>query len=178
MTRSRVLVLLMTVLVAASLAPWADAQSKYNACSLLAAAELGTALKANAVNSRDSDMIIPEGPYKGETMSGCTWAAGSAYVILYIIRAPRTTEERATGLADLRRAEDTLRKQGWVIEPANIPGAECHSYKPPAGQSNLPSGGAACIMVSKGLAFSLGVTGSVTPQQVKALADKVAARLP
>ena len=39
---------------------------------------------------------------------------------------------------------------------------------------------ASCIMQSKGLAFWLGVGGatSLTPQQVKALADKIAARLP
>jgi hypothetical protein len=178
MRRSHVVVMLMTVLAAASLSPRADAESKYKACSLLTAAELGTALNAHVVNSQDSDVIIPNGPYKGETMSGCNWAVGSAYVTLNVIRGPRTPEERAGGLAGLRRVEEVLKNKGWTIEAANIPGADCNSYKPPAGQSNLPPGGAACVMVSKGLAFWLGVNGPVTAQQVKALADKVAARLP
>ncbi len=112
-------------------------------------------------------------------MSTCDWAVGSASVTLNVIRGPRNAQEQAAGLASFRATEEKLKQKGWTVEPGNIPGAECVSLKPPASESTaLPS--SSCIMVSKGLAFWLGVNSkeSVTVQQVKALADKVAARLP
>lgn len=174
MKRIPLLALVLTLLLAWSTPLPVDAASKYRPCSLLTTAELEGALRVKLSSSNEGDIIIPEGPFKGETMSTCTWVMGSTNVTLAVTRGPRTPEQRAAGLTMLRQAEETLRKQGWTVESANISGAACSTYKPPAGAS-----GAACSMESKGFGFSLYIYGSsVTPQQVKALADKAAARLP
>jgi hypothetical protein len=177
MKRIWVMALLTTVALTAAIALSAGAATKYNPCSLLTTAQLEAVLRAKVGVTAEKDTTIPEGTFKGDIMSTCDWAVGSTYVTLNVIRGPRTPQEQAAGLAGLRAAEEKLKKQGWTVEPANIPGAECVSVKPPASESSaLP--GASCVMVSKGLAFWLGVNGSVTVQQVKSLADMVAARLP
>jgi hypothetical protein len=155
------------------------AESKYNACGLLTAAELKAALSASVDRSSDRDVVIPSGPYKGETMSTCSWALGAVFVGLNVIRVPQTAEQRAAGLSGLRTIDAGLAKKGWTVEPAKLPGAECNAYKPPATEEGARPF-ASCVMQSKGLGFWLGVGGatSLSPQQVKALADKVAARLP
>ena len=79
--------------------PGAQAASKYNACGLLTAAELQAAVHAGVDKSDDKDVIVQGGPYKGETMSSCTWALGASYVSLNVIRAPQTAEQKAAGLS-------------------------------------------------------------------------------
>ncbi len=178
MTRRQVVLLIALMLVAASLAFPVDAATKYKPCSLLTAAELETALHGKVDRFADRDVTIPEGPFKGEVMSTCDWWSGSAGLTLNVIRGPKNAEEQAAGLANLRAKQEEGRKKGWTIEPGNIPGAECFSMKPPASEPTaLPSSW--CFMVSKGLAFSLGVLSkeSSSVEQVKTLADKVAARL-
>lgn len=153
------------------------AASTYKACSLLTAAELEGALRQKLTRSDDSDIAVTEGPYKGETVSICSWVLGSAYVTLAITRRPRTPQQRAAGLAILREAEETLKKQGWTIEDVTIGSAVCSTYRPPA-TVKTPHG-AGCAMEAKSFAFSLGVFGAdATPQQAKSLADRAAERLP
>jgi hypothetical protein len=177
MKRCHAVGLVTTVLLAAAVSLRADATTKYKPCSLLTVAELETALRAKVGGTNERDTTIPEGTFKGDIMSTCDWVVGSTYVTLSVIRGPRSPQEQAAGLAGLRATEENLKKKGWTIEPANIAGADCISMKPPASESTaLP--GASCVMVSRGLAFWLGVNGVVTVQQVKALADKVGARLP
>jgi hypothetical protein len=159
--------------------PGAGAGSKYNACGLLTAADLKTVANMNPDKTQESDIVIPSGPYKGETMSSCTWVMSSTYATVNVIRGPQTPEQRAAGLSGLRRIEAGLAQKGWTVEPAKTPGADCSAYKPPASEGNARPF-ASCVMQSKGLGFWLGVGGatSLTPQQVKALADKIAERLP
>ncbi len=179
MKRTHVVVLFTTVLIATTAPLPADAATKYQPCSLLTTADLEKALRGKVGRFADRDMTIPEGPFKGDIMSTCDWVVGSSYVTLNIIRGPKNPQEQAAGLASFRATEERLKGKGWTVEPGNIPGADCVSLKPPATEPTaLPS--ASCVMVSKGLAFWLGVNGkgSVTVQEVKALADKVAARLP
>ena len=175
MKRSRIVLLVAIILLAASPRFAVDAATKYKPCSLLTAPELETALHGKVDRSAERDTTIPDGPFKGDVMSTCDWVVGSNTVTLNVIRGPKNQQEQAAGLASLRATEETLKQKGWTVEPANIPGADCTSFKPPASESVAP--GAQCFMVSKGLAFGLGVNGSVTVQLVKALADKVAARL-
>jgi len=48
-----------------------------DACLLLVtAAEISDAVGMPAGPSQESDMVIPEGPSKGETMSMCMWPIG------------------------------------------------------------------------------------------------------
>lgn len=180
MTRSQMVSVVAMILLAAFLSFPVDAATKYNPCSLLTAAELETALHGKADRSGERDTTIADGPFKGEIMSTCDWllGSGSASATLTVIRGPKNPQEQAAGVASLRAAEAKLKQKGWTVEPANISGADCVSLKPPASEPTaLP--GSSCAMVSKGLAFWLGVNGKEPPtvQQVKALADKVAARL-
>lgn len=162
----------------------AHAASKYKACSLLTAAELEAVVRIKVAAPESVDVPVTEGPFKGETVSICSWGMGSTagaagYIMLSVMRAPKNAHERAAGLAMLREADEQLKKQGWTIKSVTIGGVECATYQPPAG-GNLPAG-AGCAVEAKGVAFSLsivGATAAVTPQQVKALADRAVARLP
>jgi hypothetical protein len=179
MKRTHIVVLFTTVLIATAMHLPADAATKYQPCSLLTAADLEAALRAKVDRFADRDLTIPEGPFKGDVMSTCDWVVGSTYVTLNVIRGPKNAQEQAAGLASYRAKAEALKRKGWTVEPGNIPGAECASMKPPVTEPTaIP--GASCLMVSKGLALWLGVNSkdSVTVQQVKALADRVAARLP
>ncbi len=175
----QLLALALAILVSGVVPLPADAASKYKACSLLTASEVEATLQAKVTNTDERDITISEGTYKGDIMSTCTWVVGSAYVSLNVIRGPRTPEERATGLAIFRKAEEDLKNKGWKVEGVNIAGVACSNLKPPASEATARPI-AACAMESKGLAFSVTVIGSASPtaQQAKALADKVVARLP
>jgi hypothetical protein len=176
---ARITGLLAAVMLAAVVQLPADADSKYKPCSLLTSAEVEAVLGTKVAGAQEHDITVTEGPYKGEIMSGCTWDTGSRVgASLSVIRGPRTQEERDAGSANLRKLLDGLKQKGWRIESATIPGALCSRAVPPAGDADAPTF-ASCFMESKGLAFGLyAFSPSVTPQQVKALGDKIAARLP
>ncbi len=158
-----------------------DAASKYKACSLLTAPEIEAAVQAKVTGTTENDLIILEGSFKGETMSQCTWAAGTgaAFVMVNILRGPRTPQERAEGLALFRSTEEKLKKQGWTAQEVSIAGVTCSTLKPPATVANAYAA-AACGLESKGLAFAVSIASPSNPtaEQAKALADKVATRLP
>lgn len=178
MKRMSIFLLALSLLIGSAWLP-VHAASKYKACSLLTTAELEAVVRVKVATPDDSDLPITEGPYKGETMSICSWGMFSGYVNLTDMRAPKNAQERAAGMAILRDADEQLKKQGWTIKNVTIGRVECATYQPPAG-ANLPAG-AGCAVEAKGLAFSLSIVGptvAVTPQQVKALADKAVARLP
>ena len=178
MTRRQLVLLIAMVLLAASFPFRVDAETKYKPCSLLTAAELETALRGRVDSSAERDLTIPDGPFKGEIMSTCDWIVGSNTVTLNVIRGPRNQQEQAAGLATFHASEATLKQKGWTVEPGNIPGADCVSLKPPASEPTAVPG-SSWVMVAKGLALWIGVNGKDSPtvRQVKALADRVAARL-
>ena len=178
MRRVRAMTILATAFLACVLSHGAEAASKYNACGLLSAADLKAVASLNVDKTQESDIVIPSGPYKDETMSSCTWVMGATYATVNVIRGPKTPEQRAGGLSGFRRLEAGLVQKGWTVEPGKIPGADCSAYKPPVSETNARPL-VSCVMQSKGFGFWLGVGGatSLTPQQVKALADRIAARL-
>ena len=169
-------VFLMAVIVGTLLSSAAVADTKYKACSRLTGAELGAALKPPVSKVQDTDTVVVSGPYKGATVSSCTWRSGLNLVILRIWPAPTTPQQRDVGMKALQQDQD-LRQMGYTVVPANLPGAECYTLKPPASLSVLKPH-AACTVVTKGVAFWLSVTAPLSVGQVKALADNVAARLP
>jgi hypothetical protein len=155
------------------------AAGKYNACSLLTAADLEAALQAKVTRTVEhQDVTIDTGTYKGEAMSGCTWVMGSMSASIGVIRAPRTPQEREEGLAKLRGALDALKQKGWTIQSTSVQGASCARAVPPANENARPL--VSCFAEGKGLGFSVNVIGSasVTVEQVAGLTGKVAARLP
>jgi len=178
MRRGQLTALLVMMLAALSSPVRVSAEAKYKPCSLLTAAEVETALHGKVDSSFERDMTIPDGPFKGEIMSTCDWVVGSNTVTLNVIRGPRSQQEQAAGLATFHANEATLKQKGWTVEPGNIPGADCVSLKPPASDPSAVSG-SSCVMVAKGLALWIGVNGKDSPtvREVKALADRAAARL-
>jgi hypothetical protein len=179
MTRtSGLLPLIAIVLLTAAQLP-AAADSKYKPCSLLTTAEIEAVLGTKVAEAQEKDIPVTQGAYKGETMSGCTWVTkGQVSASLSVIRGSRTPEEKAAGGASLKRLLDGLKAKGWTVEPASTPGALCSKATPPPGSTNAPTF-ASCFSEAKGLGFAVYVfSSSATPQQVKALADKAATRLP
>lgn len=180
--RILVMALVLVTLSAGGMATWAEAQSKYKACSLLTAPELEMLMRHKVDRFNEADQTVNDGPWKGETMSTCTWFLGRTEAQLSVIRAPRSPEERVIGMARLREAEESLKRQGWTTETVTVAGAECKIATPPA-SSNVPGRLSACLAEAKGLALLL-IVGKpaapvdVTAQQVKALADKAVSRLP
>jgi len=131
-----VVALVAAALLIPAFPPRAGAASKYNACGLLTADDLKVAVNANMDKAEDRDIVIPNGPSKGETMSTCTWVLGATYVTLNVIRAPQTAEQQAAGLSGLRTVEAGLVKKGWTVETGKVPGADCSAYKPPSSEGN------------------------------------------
>ncbi len=155
------------------------AASKYKACSLLTAAEVEAVLKKRISKTDEGDIIIPEGLYKGEVMSGCNWIAGETHAWLTVIRGPRTPQERAESQAILRDTFEALKKQGWSVQEQVIGVVECVTGRPPAGTSGNPSF-VGCGAEKGGLAFSISTMGTGVPisaEQVKSLSDKAASRI-
>ena len=178
MKRGQLIALLVMTLAALCPPVRGSAATKYKPCSLLTAAELETALHGKVDRSAEWDTTIPDGPFKGDVMSTCDWVVGSNTVTLNVIRGPKNQQEQAAGLAAFRANETTLKQKGWTVESGNIPGADCVTLKPPASEPTAVPG-SSCVMVAKGLALWIGVNGKDSPtvREVKALADKVAARL-
>ncbi len=177
-----VALLALVALVAGAIPTPVDASSKYNACALVTASELEALVRQKVDRFSDSDHTIADGLWKGETMSTCTWFLGRTEAQLSVVRAPRTPDERAAGMARLREAEESLKRQGWTTETVTIAGAECRVATPPAFW-NLSGRLSACVAERNGLALLLilgrpGAPVDVTAQQVRALADRAAARLP
>jgi hypothetical protein len=176
MTRVYTVTLLATALLVHGLPRWAEAVSQYNACGLLTAADV-QAVGNMTVRTQESAIVIPSGPYKDQT--SCTWVMGFTYATVNVIPGPKTPEQRAAGLSSLRRIENGPVQKGWAVKSASILGADCSAYKPSTSEGNMRPF-ASCVMQSEGLSFWLGVGGttSLTPQQVKALADRITAHLP
>src|SRR5262249_2329760 len=84
MGRVCAMVLAVTTALALGLPSWAGGPTKYNACGLLTPPELKAAVNANVDKADDRDVVIPSRPYKGETMSTCSWAMGATFANLNI----------------------------------------------------------------------------------------------
>ena len=99
-----------------------EAASKYNACGLLTAAELKAAVNASVDKMDERDVVIPNGPYQGETMSTCTWLPG--HHLRHPERHPRPPDRGAEGKRPgrLPAARGRARPEGWTVEPGKVPG--------------------------------------------------------
>jgi hypothetical protein len=177
MKRTHVMVL-TAALLAPVFGPPAEADSKYKPCSLLTTAEIEAVLGTKVAETKDQDIPVTQGAYKGEIMSGCTWTTkGPVSASLSIIRSPRTPQEQAAGGASIRHVLDGLQAKGWKVESTSMPGAICSRATPPPSSASAPTF-ASCFTEAKGMAFAIyAFSASVTPQQVKSLADKAGSRL-
>ncbi len=161
---------------------WSDlaAQKKMHACSLLTSSEVSDAVGGKVGQSQESDMVIPEGPSKGETMGGCMWAVGDqGMVSVSVIRAPKGAQREA-GLTQLNQVFAQLKTQGWKEERKDFSNARCSIMTPPSSETDAPIS-TGCIAEAKGMGISVGsMSGKkkVAIEKVKALLDKAIGRLP
>ncbi len=155
------------------------AEKPIPACSLLTSAEIGAAIGAPAGQSQENDMVVPEGPAKGETMSMCRWPVGEqGMVSISVIRSPQGVQREA-GLAQLSRMFDTLRAQGWTEERRDFSNTRCAIMTPPSSLKDVPPS-TGCFAEAKGRGMGIGFMGTkkVAIEQVKVLIDKAIGRLP
>jgi len=167
------------ILAFASSATAAD--QKMHACSLLTAAEIGAAVGGKVGDSRESDIVIPEGPAKGETMGSCMWRVGDqGMVSVSVIRAAQGAQREA-GLAKMNQAFETLKAKGWKEEKKVYGNARCAMLTPPTSQAENTPVSTGCMAEAKGMGISVGSMApkkSAAIDQVKALLDKAISRLP
>jgi hypothetical protein len=171
---------LLVAFVLVAFAPGsAMAEKKMHACSLLNAGEVSRVAGAEVGKPHESDIVIPSGPSKGETMGMCAWQVGQATsVSLAVIRAPHGPGREA-GLAKLRKVFDGLKAKGWREEKKDYPGAKCVVMTPPPSEERMPRS-TACFGEAKGMGISVGANATATrfpPEKVKELLDKVIGRL-
>lgn len=156
-------------------------EKKLHACSLLTPSEITSVTGIAVGEAHESDMVIPNGPSKGETMAGCMWGVGQRGMFnLSLIRAAGTPAEREQGLAALRNALTQLKAQGWAVEEKKMGDAWCAVATPPPSKTDAPLM-VSCVGLQKGMALSLSsmiLKTRVQPEKVKMLFDKVVSRLP
>jgi hypothetical protein len=155
------------------------AGKEMHTCALLTSSDVVAAVGGTG-QSQESNIVIPEGPSKGETMGGCMWAADNqGMVSISMIRAPQGALREA-GLAKLREAFQRLKAKGWTEEKKEFSNAKCALMTPPASSKKDIPVMTGCFAEAKGMGLSVGYMGrtSVPVDTVKTLLDKVIGRLP
>lgn len=155
------------------------AGKEMHTCALLSSGEVVAAVGGTG-QSQESNIIIPEGPSKGETLGGCMWAADDqGMVSISMIRAPQGAMREA-GLAKLREAFQRLKDKGWTEEKKEFSNAKCALMTPPASSKKDVPVMTGCFAEAKGMGISVGYMGrtSVPIEKVKTLLDKAIGRLP
>ena len=155
------------------------AGEEMHTCALLTSGEVVAAVGGTG-QSQESNIVIPEGPSKGETLGGCMWAADNqGMVSISMIRAPQGAMREA-GLAKLRDGFQRLKAKGWTEEKKEFSNGKCALMTPPASSKKDIPVMTGCIAEAKGMGISVGYMGktSVPIDNVKTLLDKAIGRLP
>ena len=153
--------------------------TEMHTCALLTSGEVVAAVGGTG-QSQESNIVIPEGPSKGETLGGCMWAADNqGMVSISMIRAPQGAMREA-GLAKLGEAFQRLKAKGWTEEKKEFSNAKCTLMTPPASSKKDIPVMTGCFAEAKGMGISVGYMGrtSVPIEKVKTLLDKAIGRLP
>jgi hypothetical protein len=130
------------------------AEKPMHACSLLTAAEISDAVGTPAGQAQENDMVVPEGPAKGETLHMCQWPIGEQDMVsLSLIRSPQGAPREA-GLAQLSRMFDMLKTQGWTEERKDYSNARCAIMTPPSSLKDVPPS-TGCFAEAKGRGWGL-----------------------
>jgi hypothetical protein len=170
-------VLIIATSVAASAAQ--TAEKKMHACALLTSSEVVAAVGGTG-KFQETDMVIPAGPSKGETMGGCMWAADNeGMVSVSMIRAAQGAQREA-GLAKLNEAFQRLKARGWTEEKKDFTKARCALMTPPSSSEKSLPVMTGCFAEAKGMGISVGYMGRTSEpiEKVKTLLDKAIGRLP
>jgi hypothetical protein len=153
-----------------------------HACSLLTPAEVSDAVGAHAGPFQESDIVVPAGPSKGETLGRCLWLLGDgqSMVSANVLRALQGAQREA-GLAQLRQIFEGLKAQGWAEAHKMLGNTTCATLTPPPSDTDAPTM-VVCLAEAKQMAISVGWMAEqgkkVAPAKIKALLDTAVARLP
>ena len=155
------------------------AGKEMHTCALLTSSEVVAAVGGTG-QSQESNIVIPEGPSKGETLGGCMWAADNqGMVSISMIRAPQGAQREA-GLAKLKEVFQRFKAKGWAEEKKDFSNAKCALMTPPSSSKKDIPVMTGCFAEAKGMGLSVGYMGktSVPIDKVKTLLDKAIERLP
>jgi hypothetical protein len=175
----KVTVVSVGVLMTVGLGAAHGADTKMHACSLLTSAEVAAAVGGTPGPPSENDVVVSDGPSKGETMGLCTWPAGpQASVSVAVVRAPQGAPREA-GLAKIRQMFESLKAQGWSEEKRDFSHGRCVLMTPPPAGKGMPVS-TGCFAEAKGMGVSVGHNGDarVSMDKVKTLLDKAIGRLP
>jgi hypothetical protein len=177
--RHGVTMLGLVVLLGAGAHPAGGADSKMRACSLLTAAEIAATVGGTPEQPQESDLVVPDGPSKGDTMGMCSWRTGEQNTVSVAVIRAATGASRQAGLAKMAQVFDTLKAQGWTEERKDFANGRCVLMTPPAASKGMPVS-TGCFAEAKGMGLSVGHNGAtrVSLDRVRTLLDKAIARLP
>ena len=177
--RHGVTVIGLVVVLGAGGHPAGGADAKMRACSLLTAAEITAAVGGTAGQPQESDLVVPDGPSKGDTMGMCSWRTGEQNTVSVAVIRAATGASRQAGLAKMAQVFDTLKAQGWTEERKEFANGRCVLMTPPAASKGIPVS-TGCFAEAKGMGLSVGHNGGtrVSMDKVRTLLDKAIARLP
>ncbi len=149
------------------------------ACSLLISSEIDAATGAKAGAGTPSEMNVPTGQGKQETMYACWWpiAAQKAQVVVSMSRLP--PGQSAQAIAKQNPGMDALRANHYSEESRDFGGSTCSAMTPPAsakGGINMIT----CTAAAKGMLVSVVFTSptkKLSIDQTKTLLDAAVGRI-
>ena len=154
--------------------------AQQQACTLLTAADIETTTGTKEMGEpHPTDMVIPEGPQKGQKMNGCMWGvAGSGMVAVSLMQMPPGVSREAA-MAKLEEVYGKLRAKKWTQEDKNYPDGRCTTFTPPPTEKSAPilSG---CIIEKHGMVVSSSLmhpTVKLPMDKARALSDKVVSHM-
>jgi hypothetical protein len=154
--------------------------SAQQACTLLTPADIETITGTKAKGGpHPTNMIIPEGPQKGQPLNGCMWGTdGNGMVNVSLMPMPQGVSREAA-LAKLEEVYAQLKAQKWTQEEKDYPDGRCTIVSPPLTQKDAPilSG---CVIEKRGMVMSAGFmspTVKLSMDKTRALTDKVAGHM-
>ena len=153
---------------------WTDVAAQQPACSLLTSGDIEAVTGSTAREPHKSDLVISEGPAKGQTLNGCMWATADQGMVAVSMMRALEGAAREAGLAKLAEVFDALKAQHWTEEKQDFANGSCSVMTPPPSQTNVPmlSG---CLAEARGMALSVAFmspTKKLSISQTRALLDK------
>lgn len=149
------------------------------ACTLLTPGDVEAATGAKLLEAHKTDMVIPSGPQKGQTVNGCMWGIpGNGMIAISMMPFPQGASRQAI-MAKLEEVYGKLKAQHWAEEKKAFADGTCSIMTPPPGKEKLPimSG---CVTEAKGMVLSsafMSPTQKLSMAQARALTDKALSHL-
>ena len=166
----------------------AFAQKPPAACKLATPAEISAVIGMKVGAGRDNEIVVPQGAFKGQTTTLCTWpvpqAQGTVSISVFRVATPA---QRTAALAEMQKTmgnlQSMLKTQGWATELTNVAGLRCLTATPPPALAarKAPAGSSCTADVVRGLTVSIGVNlvgTKLPPAKLKAIYDTVVKHLP